>query len=58
MSVQVVYVRQAGKKYIVMGSSVCSYSDIRDMWFGSCTVKFTGLAIPLGTKDLNFAFSH
>lgn len=49
---------QAGKKYIVMGSSVCADSDVRVVWFGFCAVKFTGLAIPLGTKDLNFAFSH
>jgi len=41
-----------------MGSSVCAYSDARVVGFGFCAVKFTGLAIPLGTKDLNFAFSH
>jgi hypothetical protein len=51
-------VRQAGKKYIVMGSSVSAYSYVRVMWFGFCALKFTGLAIPLGTKYLNFAFSH
>lgn len=49
---------QAGKKYIVMGSSVCACSDVRVMWFGYCAFKYTGLAIPLWTKDLNFAFSH